>query len=180
MQHNPYSAGDQQAFGDVGLLGEKFDGSMRVMQIISAALMMGVLSFFSVVLVITKGEVLGFKAPDMISLLAAGFGLVMFVNHLVIPNVVSNQQLKSAAEKGLAKDDDETQKLKVAAIYQTRLIVGLAMLEGAAFFNLVALLIEKNGLNLIFVIVILGLMVLKFPTRTNVSWWVQDKLREVS
>jgi hypothetical protein len=133
-----------------------------------------------VVLVITKGEVLGFRNPEMVSLLASGFALVMFVNHLVIPGVVSNQQLKSAAEKGLAEDNEESRKLKVVGIYQTRLIVGLAMLEGAAFFNLVALLIEKNGLNLIFVIVALTLMLMKFPTRTKVSWWVQDKLREVS
>jgi len=180
MQDNPYSSGDQQAFGAVGLLGPKFDGSIRVMQIITVALMMGLLSFLLVVLLLTKGEVLGFRKPDIMALLAAGFGLVMVVNHLVIPSVIANQQLKSAAEKGLVENDDESRNLKVAGIYQTRLIVGLAMLEAAAFFNLVALLIEKNGLNLIFVIVALTLMLMKFPTRTKVSWWVQDKLREVS
>ena len=179
MDHNPYSTGDQQSVGNVGLLGPKFDGSIRVMQIISVALMMGVLSFLLVVLVLTQGEVLGLKKPDIISLLAAGFGLVMFVNHLIIPGVIAKQQLKKTAENGLGGTDEESQSFKVAGIYQTQLIVALAMLEAAAFFNLVAMLVEKNGLNLIVVVVLLSLMLMKFPTRTKVSWWVQDRLKEL-
>ena len=54
------------------------------------------------------------------------------------------------------------------------------MLEAAAFFNLVAMLVEKNGLNLIVVVVLLSLMLMKFPTRTKVSWWVQDRLTELN
>ena len=103
----------------------------------------------------------------------------MFVNHLVIPGVISKQQLKKSANNGLEGADQESQSFKVAGIYRTQLIVALAMLEAAAFFNLVALLVEKNGLNLILVVVALSLMLMKFPTRTKVSWWVQDRLREL-
>ena len=100
--------------------------------------------------------------------------------NLIIPGVIAKQQLKKTAENGLGGTDEESQSFKVAGIYQTQLIVALAMLEAAAFFNLVAMLVEKNGLNLIVVVVLLSLMLMKFPTRTKVSWWVQDRLTELN
>jgi hypothetical protein len=100
--------------------------------------------------------------------------------NLIIPGVIAKQQLKKTAENGLGGTDEESQSFKVAGIYQTQLIVALSMLEAAAFFNLVAMLVEKNGLNLIVVVVFLSLMLMKFPTRTKVSWWVQDRLTELN
>ena len=61
---------------------------------------------------------------------------------------LSKQQLKKTAENGLGGTDEESQSFKVAGIYQTQLIVALAMLEAAAFFNLVAMLVEKTGTTL--------------------------------
>jgi hypothetical protein len=40
-------------------------------------------------------------------------------------------------------------------------------------------IIENHLLSLSAAIVLLGLMAVRFPTRTKVSWWVQDKLSEL-
>jgi hypothetical protein len=176
---NPYSVGEQPTFGGVGLQGPKFDSSVRTMQIMAAALMMGVLVFLLVVLVITQGEVLGRKNPALISVIAAGFGFLMIVNHFVIPGIISRGQLRQVATPGSLRQDDEKTNEKVLAIFQIQLIIGLAMLEGAAFFNLIALMIDRSVLNLGIFILLMGLMLAKFPTRNRVLFWVQDRVREL-
>jgi len=179
VSDNPYSVGDQPTFGDVRLQGPGFDAVVRTMQIIAAALMTGVLLFLLVVLVITQGDVFSTKSPPLITVIAAGFGFLMLVNHFVIPGIVSQTQLRKAAETKLLQQDEETTSQRVVAVYQTQLIIGLALLEGAAFFNLIALLIGRSIFSLGIAVVLLCLMLIKFPTRDRVSFWVQDRLREL-
>ena len=179
MDHNPYSSGEQQPYGDAALKGPKFEASVRTMQIIAAALMIGVLSFLLVVLLMTKGDVLGLNNPSLITLIAAGFGFLMIVIHFVVPGVISNQQIGNSVAGGQKGVDEESKKQQVLAIFQIQLIVGLALLEGAAFFNLIALMIGKSGFSLGVVVLLVCLMLMKFPTRDKVSFWVQDKLREM-
>lgn len=177
---NPFSVGDDLEPQNSGLQGATFEGSVRGMQIIAAAMMAGVLSFFGVVLVTTQGEILGTQAPELITILAAGFGVIAIVNHFVIPRIIAGSQLKQIVSKGLSELDETTKSNQVCGIYRSGLIVALAMLEGAAFFNLIALMIEKSVVSLGVAILLLGFMVLRFPTRDKVSFWVQDKLRELS
>ena len=178
MNHNPYSVGEQPTFGDTGMQGPKFEASVRTMQIIVVALMMGVLSCLLVVLLTTKGNVLGLNKPTLMTLIAAGFGFLMIVNHFVIPGIISKAQLKQTASNELPEGGEESKQQHVVAIFQTQLIIGMALLEGAAFFNLVELMIDKSGFSLGIVILLMSLMLMKFPTRDKVSFWVQDRMRE--
>ena len=180
MNQNPYSVSEQQSFSDLQSLGPKFDQQLRVMQIIAVALMMGVLMFFGVVLVTTQGDIFGQGNPGILTMIAAGFAGLMIVNHLVIPALVTKAQLsKFKSENPGPKVSDSTTD-SLLAIYRIQLIITLALLEGAAFFNLISVMIEKHVISLIASIVLLGLMAVRFPTRTKVSWWVQDKLRELN
>ncbi len=180
MNHNPYSVGESQAAGDLPSPGPKFDQQLRVMQIIDVALMMGVLMFFGVVLVSTQGDIFGQGNPGMMTMIAAGFAGLMIVNHLVIPALITKAQLnKLKSEDPSPKDSDSTSD-SLLAIYRTQLIITLALLEGAAFFNLVSVMIEKHMISVIAAVVLLGLMAARFPTRTKVSWWIQNKLSELN
>lgn len=179
MDHNPYSVSEQPAF-DNGLQGPEFEAAIRAMKIIAGALIMGVLVFLGIVLVITKGEIGGMENADILTIIAAGFGFLMIVNHLVIPRVISGAQLKLAAEKGLADQDEVAKAKQVCGVYQAQMIVGFALLEGAAFFNLIVLMLEKSVASLGVVILLLSLMAIRFPTRDKVSFWVQNKLSELS
>lgn len=179
MNQNPYSVSEQQTSGDLQSLGQNFDQQLRVMQIIAVALMMGVLMFLGVVLVMTQGDIFGQGNPGMLTMIAAGFAGLMIVNHLVVPALVTKAQLnKLNSEESGPKDSDNT-KDSLLAIYQTQLIITLALLEGAAFFNLISVMIEHHVISLIAAILLLGLMAVRFPSRTKVSWWVQDRLREL-
>ena len=66
---------------------------------------------------------------------------------------------------------------KLFGVYQTKTIIGAAMIEGAAFLNLVAYLLEGNpitlGLGLGLAVVIAAL----FPSPSRVANWIEQRLR---
>lgn len=179
MSENPYSVSEHQTSGDIQSLGPQFDSQLRVMQIIATALMTGVLLFLGLVLVITKGNIFGQGNPGIITLVAVGFAGLAIVNHVVIPGVITKAQLNKLQSGGFGQQDFVGKDVWLLRIYQMRLIVALALLEGAAFFNLVAMMVENHLLAVIAVIVLLALMVIRFPTKTKVIWWVQDRMREL-
>jgi hypothetical protein len=179
MTSNPYSVSEQQPHFDIESLGPDFDPQLRVMQIIAGALMMGVLMFLGVVLVITKGDVLRQENPGIVTMIAAGFAVLMIVNHLVIPGLITKAQLNQFKSQDSDEQNSEQKRASLLGIYRMQLIITLALLEGAAFFNLVSVLIEHHVISLTAAVVLLGLMAVRFPTRTKVSWWVQDRVREL-
>ena len=180
MSNNPYSVSEHQPSGDLPSLGTNFDQQLRVMQIIAVALMMGVLMFFGVVLVITKGDIFGQGNPATVTMIAAGFAGLMIVNHLVIPGLIVRAQLSQLKLKDSSPKDSNSTVDSLLAIYRIQLIITLALLEGAAFFNLISVMIEKHLISVIAAIVLLGLMTVRFPTRTKVSWWIQNRLGELN
>lgn len=177
MEHSPYSVGQEIDATRAGLSGEKFDGSLRAIQIIAAALMLGVMVFLGVVLVITAGRIDG--QPEMITMIAAGFAFLMLVNHFLIPSIMVKAQLRQAALSGIDQKSEGEKIQACCGIYQTQFIAGFALLEGAAFFNIVALMMEHCVAAIAVVTLLLLVMVAKFPTRDKVSIWVQHKLREL-
>lgn len=180
MNQNPYSAGNNPDPRNAGPQNETFEGSVRGMQIIAGALIAGVLVFFGVVLGGTQGDVFGTQTPDIIGILGVLFGLIAIVNQFIISKVIAGAQLKQIASNGFSELDEEETFNQICGVYRGQLIVSLALLEGAAFFNLISLLSEKSIVSLAVVIVLLSFMAIKFPTRDKVSFWVQDKLRELS
>jgi len=179
VNDNPYSVGEQPTLNDTNLQGPEFEGAVRGMQVIAAAMMIGVLSFLLVVILTLAGDTLGLNNPSVMTLVAAGFSTLMIVNYFVVSRFVAKALLKQAVSNDLINKDEPSKQQVLVGIYRTHMIVGLALLEGAAFFNLVALMTSKNVLSWCAVWALLGLMLFRSPTRTRVSFWVQDKLREL-
>ena len=180
MDQNPYSVGEHLTFGAASLQGRKFEAAVHGMQIIAASLIAGVLIFLGVVVGKNDGEVLGIQSPTFLTILAAGFGFIGIANHFIIPRIRLAAQLKQVVSNGIAKLDATVKSDRILGVYLIQLILGLAMLEGAAFVNLIALMIERHIVSLGVTLLLLGFMVFRFPTRRKVLWWVQDKLRELN
>ena len=179
MDQNPYSVGNNPDANNTGVHWACVEGSVRGMQIIAVALMAGVLLFFGIVLVNTQGNVFGTQNPELVTIIAAGFGILAIINHLIIPAIIAGAQLKQISTGGFSELGEAAKVEQICGVYRSQLIIALALLEGAAFFNLVALMIEQSAVALGTVILLLGLMILRFPTRDKVSFWVQDKFREL-
>ena len=68
---------------------------------------------------------------------------------------------------------------KLLAVYQTALIIGAALLEGATFFLAIAYFLEGQILSLIVAGVLMGLLVARFPTRSRVAGWIDRELERI-
>jgi hypothetical protein len=146
------------------------DSVGRISQIIAGALIAGVVAFACVAFFIAKGEPA--KTP-MIALMGAGMAVMMIVMRFVVPMVIVNNgkaQLKQTA--------NNEQRSLLAGLYQTKMIIGMALLEGAAFFNLVAYIIEKQFWSYGVVAFLLGIMAISFPSQGQFESWAEDMKRD--
>tara|TARA_B100000029_G_scaffold350205_1_gene342616 strand:+ start:3531 stop:3941 length:411 start_codon:yes stop_codon:yes gene_type:complete len=127
------------------------------MQIIAVALVLGPAVFAAVVLATFQG------ASDSLELLGKiglGFAAVTIVMSVIVPGMI-----------GTLKETSSTQQF--LGVYQTRLIIKLALLEGAAFINIVALQAEQSWWSLGTAGFVVILMIAGFPTRSKIEFWIQ-------
>ncbi len=148
--------------------------NLRVMRIILIALCLGVLSFATVVLVVSRGA-----APDAKPLMAwigLAFAVAAFLGRQFMRSFLEVVNRKGMLEKEKAGAATKSPEAFLWNIYQTRLIIGAALLEGACFFNLVCYMVEGQWWNLAVVGVFLAINASTYPTKDGVETWIQQQL----
>lgn len=159
------------------------DVRIRTMRLIIFALINGIVLFMAIAIFQRANGQFGEPHdPLLISPISLVFGVVMVIAHLVIPNPMAASARRQIAR---GQGPSRTENLGAASIpgeagqllgvYQTRLILAAAFLEGATFFLLVAYLIEGQFYTLLAAILLLGLLALKFPTRSGVERWLEEQ-----
>jgi preprotein translocase subunit SecY len=148
------------------------------MQIIAFALIQGVVVFGIVAVVMGLNREPG---DPFITYIAAGFGALMIVMRLVVPPIIANSMVGRLCRETSGLNEpgqrDDERRRQLTAIYQSTMIIGMAFLEGAAFFNLVAYLSEVSPISLVVAGILLALMALAFPSRSRVETWIDDQMR---
>lgn len=150
---------------------------VRIAQIITGALIAGALTFAGIAIVISGGRFDG--EPGILSWVAVGFSALMFVNHLILPDVVARQALARIPVEGLSEQSDDRKFLTLFPVFQVRQMLACALLEGAAFLGAVAYLAEHSAIGLGCTAAMLVLMAIRFPSRASVTFWVENKAREL-
>jgi hypothetical protein len=113
---------------------------------------------------------------------------------LVLPNLIAARSLREIAQapspspspgdramRATPRGMAQTETGKLASLYLSNLIVGAATNEGAAFFAAVAYLIEKNPIALGTALVLVAVLIARFPTADRVNRWIElhrEKLRD--
>ena len=151
------------------------DSLTRTCQIIVAALIMGVLTFLAMTIFVIPD--LGNPAPTapLLTYLAVGLGLAGLVMSYVVPNLVTtNSRRQIARRTPLAKQPGKdispspttpADKLEpLSQVYLNQLIIGAALNEGMAFFAAIAYMVERNPIALGVAAVLLGALIVRFPT----------------
>ena len=138
------------------------DGVARATQIITGAMVSGVVTFGAIV-VFALGALTEPPSGFIIGGAGAVFAGVAFVLHLVIPSLIAAQQSRDA------------DKERLYGVYLQKTIIGLAVLEGAAFFNLIACIIEHNWWSLAVAGGLVFWMLAMFPTRTRIEHWAETQ-----
>jgi hypothetical protein len=159
------------------------DLSRRIltMQIIAGVLAMGAIIFMVIALIILgTGNGPPPPARPLLTSIGVGFTFVELLVFAIVPG-----RMVTGGRKGIAQGKssygfatDEVGCL--AGLYQSTMIVGLALLEGVAFFLLIAYLIEGELLSLVIAGFLLALMVLQFPQRSRVESWIEKQQEKLS
>jgi len=135
---------------------------VRGTQILTVALTIGVVGFMAIAVVV-GGALDNSPSGVLISGIAAGYTVIAFVLHLVIPSMIAGQHRSDASDEQLG------------SLFQRQTIVSVALLEGAAFFNIIACMIEHNRWSLAVAGGLVFWMLARFPTQTRVEHWVETR-----
>lgn len=159
--------------------------SLLTMQIIAGALIQGVVVFLVVVVFLLP------PPPNRVAVFSSyiglGFALVAMAMSLVVPNIILASTKKSLVKgkpSELLKQYGEVSNLGFLApltgLYQTRMIIAMALLEGAAFFNLVSYMMERQPFTLAVVGMLLLALVMNFPTRRGLEKWLAQETKSIA
>ncbi|WP_417384687.1 hypothetical protein [Gimesia sp.] len=148
-----------------------------MMTVIWLALIMGVVTFGIVVTFIGLKEEPG-KGLPVITYLGMGLAALMLVLRMFLPNMIARNQFKQAMQEARKEgNQDEEQMLGIFyQIFMVRLIIGLALLEGAAMLNLVAVMVENQPLAFIPVVILLLVMIASMPTKSKLDGWIRNQM----
>lgn len=138
---------------------------VRPLQLICVALILGLVLFCTVALFLSLS---GVVQPD------AGAELVTWLLlGLSVPQIVATQVVASRLVPA-GKSDPES----LVAGYRTSSIVAWAGLEGAAFMNIVGLLLSGSWISLIIPGVALCWITITFPTADGLDNWLRQRQLE--
>ncbi|MFH1300797.1 MAG: hypothetical protein ABIK07_07020 [Planctomycetota bacterium] len=152
-----------------------------VMTVIWFALIMGVVTF-GVIIVFTGIQQKPGDDLPIITYLGMGMAALMLVLRLIIPDIVARNLFRQAMATAKAEgNQDEEQMLGTYyQIFTTRLIIGMALLEGAAMLNLVAVLVENQKLAFVPVAILLLVMIASIPTKSKLDGWIRNQMENYS
>jgi len=145
---------------------------LRTLQIIVVALAMGCLTFAVFVIYSNQG-----KQPigNTISILAAAVAVVMGLLKTILPNTISSIQNTNRSRRQ-KESESESSPNGAMAKFTTKTIVACAFLEGAAFFNVIAYMLEGNLWSIGIAGVLIAFMLMEFPSENRFQRW-EEKLK---
>lgn len=145
----------------------------KILQIIHAALVGGVLFFFGFQLVNNPKFS---ELPNALPLVPLVIALSGTVFSFIVPKVVRQSALAQL-------DTKEPQAIgELFKAYQISHIIGMAILEGAAFLACIALSGVFGEVPRWFLgvpIVLIVIMLLRFPRKTAIAEWIADRREEM-
>ena len=148
---------------------------IRISQFVCAAMVTGVLVFMIVALLIGHGA--NPVAAGKSSIIPL-FAVLVAVNNVVMLYLISGFVVKSMTKTMNAEQFTERSP-KLAGIFQVRMIIRVALLEGAAFFNLIEYLIDRQWWSVAVAGVLIAIMLMNFPTMNQFDGWADELRRSI-
>lgn len=164
--------------------GPLIDRVVRTTQIIVLAMAAGLLTFLAIVstLDLSERQAPG-QALPVITVAAFTFAAIFVPLSLVVPGLFSDAARKRIAQgkwivgkvpPGVAAPITDAGRL--ALVYQTRKIIGVALTEGPAFLALIAYMLEGAPAALGLAIALIVGVAARVPQRAQVVQWIEAQL----
>jgi hypothetical protein len=158
---------------------DQLDARIRVMRIITFAQVLGAGIFLVIVLILRAQGQGGNPANGLISLtsLAWPFCLGNLVPYVIFPRAVVRAGRRRLVASGATAGPPTPPADRAAwyGLFQTQLIIRLALLQGSALYLIIAYLLEGSPLILGAAATFLTAIALHFPSRARVDNWVDTQ-----
>jgi hypothetical protein len=138
-------------------------GPIRTIQIMAAAIVAGVGMFLIIVLTL-RGQGPAPAASPILLYVGIVFGVAALAARLVVPNLLVAARRRQLPGSSSSRD--------LLGLFQLRTIVGMALLEGAAFFLVIVYLLDGSQLALLLSILGVVIVASQFPTRSSIDRWL--------
>ncbi len=159
------------------------DKVLRIMQIIAGALIAGMLSFAGVASFIVLGQGKQAGQPQVVNqvlpFLAMGVFFLNVILSFIVPKMISRFSVKGVAkmvEDGTLTDPKELLG-RLLSVAQTKTIVALALIEGAAFLALIVVIVSKSFATMSVASASFCFMMAHFPTKLKLARWLEEQQR---
>ncbi len=153
----------------------------RTMQILVAALVSGVVTFLGFVVFPFRPEV----GDPLLAYVGFALAVAAIGAWLVVPKLVTSKMVSAIASGNIpptlarAVGSDRSAVSLLSSVYQTRLILASALLEGAAFFNVIAYMFEGHWLSIGVVLILLVMLLSGWPTVGRLDSWIRRQQENV-
>jgi hypothetical protein len=169
-------------------------GRLLTLQIIAGSVIGGVVAFLGVALYLVLVQHFGggTRQPGelpIVSSVAVALFVIQAPLSFIVPNLQTRSALRRilagtwAPRRGVSAVLHPTTGGKLLGVYQTTLIVGLALLEGVALLGGIAYLVEGQPFAVGVAAVAIVLMLARFPTEGRARRWLKrqaDTLAELN
>lgn len=163
------------------------DATVRTLQIIVMALAAGVFTFGLVVFFRPGGGLKPLDPQAIISIVMAVISLSLIPSRFIVPAAIlrsGRQRIARGSEpvatrRGVGSPLPDSEQAKLLVLLHTTTIIGAALLEGAAFANLTAFMLEGQVYSLVLAGLLLLGIVSAIPTRNRVEAWLDVQTRRV-
>lgn len=141
------------------------------MRIVGGTLIAGSLTFLGMMLLVGGFKNEPFADAGVISWLGIGMAVAMLVLSYIVPSMSQKAQLDQLSMR------DNVPATDYAGIYRAKMIIGQAMVEGAAFFNVIAYFVEGQLMNLGVVLLLVARIAVQIPSEGSLRRWIRDEMQ---
>ena len=172
---NPYAAPNEDtSSGDIE---ELIAGDVRVLQIVTGALIQGAVVIL-VIMLFMNGVDMNAE-PDVIAWVGIGFAVMAVFASFVLPGVLRNATGAAIIKEGFADLSLRDRITKTMGNLRTLHIVTCALLEGPSFLNSI-LYASTNWIgNAVTAAVLILLIIFRFPTKSSMPNAVRNRMSEL-
>jgi hypothetical protein len=147
-------------------------GTVRQIQIINASLILGPAIFLGIVIFQTQDQL---PIEPQMTYYALGFTALMIVIYAFFRLPVNKHRLKQMFQDQSFDPQSDEAFLALAPTYMTERIIRLAQIESAAFFSGIVYMQEKVWWSLAAAGLVIFLMLVGFPTRSQIDAWIERR-----
>jgi hypothetical protein len=157
------------------------DARLRVARILTVAIIAGAVIAGAILITLrTQNPPQPPAQQPIVSYVGYAFAAICLLASVLVPGIILASFRKQIAQgrqpnSSAPWPQPPNDLVSWITLYQSSLIISLALLEGPTFLQLIAYFLEGQSISLGVALGLVACMILKFPTRAGVERWIETQ-----